>query len=198
MAKVLSLSMALILPGDLLISEVMSNPAAVSDSNGEWFEVYNTRSEAIDLNGLIIRDLGSNHHAISNSETLLLPAYSYYVFARNDDSASNGGLLSDYVLSGFSLGNSSDAIILEYDQQLIFSLQYSNNPIFNTAGNSAEWQPSGYQLTDSAFRYGDGDIGSPGSGDLAAAPSEVPLPAAVWFMGSALIGLASIKGKHRH
>ena len=32
---------------DLLISEVMVNPAAVSDTRGEWFELYNPTTEEI-------------------------------------------------------------------------------------------------------------------------------------------------------
>src|SRR5262249_54517288 len=39
-------------PGDLVITEVMANPSAVSDTTGEWFEVYVNRD--IDLNGLQI------------------------------------------------------------------------------------------------------------------------------------------------
>ena len=44
--------------GDLLISEVMANPAAVSDSNGEWFELFNASLHSIDLNGLTISCFG--------------------------------------------------------------------------------------------------------------------------------------------
>ena len=34
---------------DLLISEVMANPAALSDARGEWFELYKPTTEAINL-----------------------------------------------------------------------------------------------------------------------------------------------------
>ncbi|MBI5608222.1 MAG: lamin tail domain-containing protein [Deltaproteobacteria bacterium] len=37
--------------GTLVITEVMVDPDAVSDSKGEWFEVYNPTTEAIDLTG---------------------------------------------------------------------------------------------------------------------------------------------------
>ena len=41
----------------------MQNPAAVTDANGEWFEVYNPMSVAADLNGLSIQS-GSGSHVI--------------------------------------------------------------------------------------------------------------------------------------
>ena len=62
-----NLSHAAVTTGDLLITEIMANPAAVSDSNGEWFEIFNTSSNAINLNGLIIKDNGSNLHIIDHS-----------------------------------------------------------------------------------------------------------------------------------
>ena len=39
---------------DLLITEVMVNPSQVSDTNGEWFELFNPTTDAIDLNGIFI------------------------------------------------------------------------------------------------------------------------------------------------
>ena len=36
--------------GDL-ISEVMADPAAVSDFKGEWFEVYNNSGSVVDIDG---------------------------------------------------------------------------------------------------------------------------------------------------
>ena len=48
----LTLSAASISPGDLIISEVMADPKAVSDTYGEWFEVHNLTGNSLDLNGL--------------------------------------------------------------------------------------------------------------------------------------------------
>ena len=42
-----------LLPGDLVITEIMANPAG-SDSGNEWFEIYNASSEAITLTGLTL------------------------------------------------------------------------------------------------------------------------------------------------
>ncbi len=34
---------------DLIITEIMQNPSAVEDANGEWFEIYNSGSSPVDM-----------------------------------------------------------------------------------------------------------------------------------------------------
>ena len=41
--------------GDIIVSEIMQNPAAASDNLGEYFEIYNTTAANVDLEGLSIR-----------------------------------------------------------------------------------------------------------------------------------------------
>ena len=36
------------------INEIIQNPSAVSDANGEWFEVYNPTGSGIDIEGWTI------------------------------------------------------------------------------------------------------------------------------------------------
>jgi hypothetical protein len=57
---------------DLLISEIMVNPAALSDARGEWFELYNPTDDEINLRALILGDDGSDRHRIE-SDLLILP-----------------------------------------------------------------------------------------------------------------------------
>jgi hypothetical protein len=99
-------------PGDVIINEIMQNPKAVSDTNGEWFELYNATAAAIDLNGWTIRDLGSDFHRILAGGPLWLSAHGYLVLGRNANPATNGGVTVDYQYSNFILGNDADAIIL--------------------------------------------------------------------------------------
>ncbi|MEH6556531.1 MAG: lamin tail domain-containing protein [Oceanicoccus sp.] len=148
--------------GDLLITEVMANPAEVSDSAGEWFEIINTTADDIDLNGIILLDNGSNQHTVVSDAALLLQSGAYFTFGRNGDSSINGGYQTDYTYSNFTLGNSSDAIILTTATTEIDRLLYSGS-VFSQAGNSAELTPSGFALTASEFIFGLGDIGSPGA-----------------------------------
>ena len=54
-------------PPAVVISEVMRNPAAVGDSNGEWFEVHNTTAAPVNLAGWTITDDASDRHVIKGS-----------------------------------------------------------------------------------------------------------------------------------
>ena len=97
----------------VVITEIMANPASVSDSYGEWFEIKNTTDTIISLDGWTIKDNGSDMHLIQieNQDVAIDPGQ-FFVFARNGNLSSNGGVVSDYVYSGFSLSNTEDEIIL--------------------------------------------------------------------------------------
>jgi hypothetical protein len=184
-----------LLAGELIISEVMANPAAVSDSNGEWFELYNRTDSSIDLNGLNFYDSGSNSHTIS--ESLLIGASSYLVLGRNSDAAINGGLTVDYVYSNFTLSNSSDDIFIDFMGAQLAALSYDNDGVFGVAGISAQWLGNGYGLSPDSFSYGAGDTGTPGSQGSYEIPPQaaVPIPASGWLLASALCSL--LIGKNR-
>jgi len=183
---------------DLLITEIMANPFQVSDGNGEWFELFNPTALAINLEGLTLSDDGSNSNTISTGGPLLIGAGQYFVMARNGDSNTNGGFTADYVYSNFTLGNSGDQII--FSSGLNELLRFSYSASFDVAGQSMELTglpmlEANYALTNAAFTYGLGDIGTPGmAGSFI--PSPVPLPAAAWLFGSGLMGLIGI-GRRR-
>ena len=128
---------ATIQAGDLLISEVMANPSAVSDANGEWFELFNASANSIDINGFTISDDGSNSHQINNGSSLFIAPGAYFVLGRNGDITENGGYTADYVYNNFTLGNSLDQIILSNNTNEIIRLNYTGAP-FGTTGVSAE------------------------------------------------------------
>jgi len=94
---------------DVVINEIIQNPSAVTDANGEWFEVHNPTASAVDINGWTIRDDGSDSHLINNGGPLEVPAGGFLVLAANADSGSNGGVAVDYEYGGgFFLSNSGD------------------------------------------------------------------------------------------
>ena len=45
-----------VMPGDLVITELMIDPAATTDLRGEWIEILNTTDERIDLKGMVVTD----------------------------------------------------------------------------------------------------------------------------------------------
>ena len=80
---------------DLLISEIMANPAAISDTQGEWFELFNPTEESINLRGIELRDDGSNRHRF-DTDLLILPG-EYFTLARS----AAAGFVPDYVYDNF-------------------------------------------------------------------------------------------------
>jgi hypothetical protein len=176
---------------DLLISEVMANPAALSDSAGEWFELYNPTDGEINLRGIDLGDDGSNRHHF-DSDLLILPRQ-YLTLARG----STPGFVPDYVYDNFTLSNSADEIVLRDGLVELLRLDYGSG--FSVSGRSRELQQlpmlaANYGLTLASMAYGPGDIGTPGvagSASLAPppAPSTVPLPAAAWLFVTGLLAV---------
>jgi hypothetical protein len=74
--------------GDLLITEIIYNPKALSDSEGEWFEIYNNSKKTINLKGLVIRR-GSSIKLHQIGSDVNLAVGSYAVLGRTDKATNN-------------------------------------------------------------------------------------------------------------
>ena len=159
-------------PGTVFVAEFMANPAAVSDTVGEWFEVFNSSaSVAVDINGWTIRDLGSNRHVIDNGGPLVIGPRGFLVLGRNGDPTTNGNVPVDYQYSGFTLSNGDDEIqVLDAAEAVIDTVVYDSSVIFN--GSSTTLDPNAFSATSndnlanwcagSTLQPG-GDRGTPGS-----------------------------------
>ena len=156
------------LMGQVIINEIMINPAMVSDASGEWFELYNPTSLPIDLDGWVIRDDFSDSHTITSS--VIIPPNGFVVLGRNADFVTNGGVVVDYQYSNFALGNSGDELIIEDQGSEIDRVDYDLS--FDTSGKSKELSVNHLSdvlndiLTnwcDAVSVFGDGDLGTPSS-----------------------------------
>ena len=159
-------------PPPLVINEIMQNPAAVGDSDGEWFEIYNPTGTAVDINGWTIRDDGSDTHLINNGGPLLVPAGGYAVLGNNANSGTNGGVSVDYSYNGgFFLSNSADELILEdTGSNEADRVEWDGGPAFPdpTGASMSLIDPTldnnvGANWCTASTSYGDGDQGTPGS-----------------------------------
>ena len=175
--------------GDLLITEVMANPAALSDTRGEWFELHNPTDREFNLRGFSLGDDGAKRHSF-DTDLLILPG-EFLTLARS----SNPGFTADYVYDNFILSNSGDEIVLRDGLIELLRLDYGSG--FATAGRSREllqlpMLASNYGLTLASLSYGLGDIGTPGSaGGALPPPSAVPLPAAAWLFITGILAMLS-------
>ncbi len=154
--------------GNIIITEIMANPARVYDSNGEWFEIYNATSHDIDVQGLEIADSGSNYFVITQS--LVISAGSRLVLGRNGKTSENGGVDVDYVYTNFSLVNSGDSIIISQGGVIIDQVNYNSTwPLVVGKSISLDRYHHDGTSNDSAANwcaaqsvYGLGDYGTPG------------------------------------
>lgn len=167
--------------GEILITEIMVNPEAVSDANGEWVEIWNSTDHDLLLNGVILKDAGSNNHVLTSGENLVFPAKAYWVLAKNGDMNTNGGAVVNYIYQNFTLSNTSDQVILlAQDETLVDQVSYGTGwPV--VSGASMELHPD-YQnfggndqpehWWPARIPFGSGDKGSPGKANPVASGLE--------------------------
>ncbi|MEM7394158.1 MAG: lamin tail domain-containing protein, partial [Verrucomicrobiota bacterium] len=87
---------------NVTISEIMYDPVAVSDNVGEWFEIFNKTTNAVDINGWTITDDDDSEiHVINNGGPLILQPDGFLVLGNNGNTNLNGGVALDYVYPGF-------------------------------------------------------------------------------------------------
>lgn len=102
-------------PGDLVVTEFMKDPTAVSDGHGEWIELRVNQSWRLDVEGVTIADFSGASFTLQNGgQGLLLAPGQRYVLGNDADPGTNGGVPVDYGWTGFSLKNSADEILV-YD-----------------------------------------------------------------------------------
>jgi hypothetical protein len=159
--------------GELLITEIMFNPTALSDTEGEWFEIYNNSDHDINLKNLVLKRDDTNIHTIADS--IVFSSGEYFVFARTQTAVN---VSNRYVYgSAISLPNTG-AVLAIYNEgtgtdpgALIFSVNYGavNFPspsgasiILNPNKINADDAISGTSWCTSTSVFNTGDSGTPG------------------------------------
>jgi hypothetical protein len=121
--------------GSVVITEIMTNPAALSDAQGEWFELFNPGPESLDLMGCLIGDGGDAARAIGTS--FVIEPGGYRTVARS----ASPGFAPDLV-AVFSLSNEADDLSLQCDGLTIDAVAYAANQGFAlSAGLSLSLDP---------------------------------------------------------
>ncbi len=162
--------------GDIVITEIMQNPGAVGDNQGEYFEIFNATDAAIDVNGWVISDAGSDTHTIANGGPLTIAPGGYLVLGRNADVSTNGGVSVDYQYADFFLANGDDEVILtDASGVIIDRVDYDGGPMFpdpngasmelvnGLTGDLSLANDLGSNWQTSSSVFGAGDSGTPGA-----------------------------------
>jgi hypothetical protein len=131
------------LAGQLLVSELLFDAAAVADDYGEWFEIYNPSADATyNLLGCAILDGGQNMHIINR--VVLVPPGSYRTFALSAPGGlptTDPGFIPDYVYAGIKFGNDHpDAVMIRCGGAVIDRFDYVA-PTAGQAGHSQSVDP---------------------------------------------------------
>jgi len=171
----------------IVINEIMINPSAVSDTKGEWFEIYNSSTLPVSLDGWTINDGNNDSFTINGA---IVPANDYFVFGRNGDNSLNGGVGIDYVYSGMYLSNNGDALFIYNNEGiLIDAVEYSGIHSFEIPNgcsieliNPTKDNSRGCHWHESTVLYGNGDCGTPGAQNscyqnISETPAAVPFHA---------------------
>lgn len=153
------------MPGDVLVSEVMANPQALSDAQGEWLELANVSGDSVALGGC---SLGEGEPADPTFGPGVTIEHGEFLSVAR---AVDPGFVPDVVMA-LGLRNSVDQVQLWCNGTLIDALSYDSathsltagvslsvSPSFLSAGNNDE--PAAF--CSGAATYGGGDVGTPGT-----------------------------------
>ncbi len=155
--------------GEVIITEIMPNPTAVSDADGEWFELHNPSvTETYELSGCEVSgQVGEEVIVIAGDFVIGPNAYLSFAPASMEDP----GFAPDYAYTeSFAVANNGDIITLSCDGVVIDTVDYDAFPpaagvslnldpdFFDAAANDdgANWCP-GVNV------YLDPDTGTPGA-----------------------------------
>ncbi len=162
--------------GEVIITEIMQNPAQSLDNDGEYFELYNTTTAALDLDGCVIESgTASGPETVDINRTLFVPAKGYIVLARS----ANAPFTPDHVYgTGLNLNNSVDELALKCPQPNgslpdIDRVSYDDGATFpDPEGASMSLNPNrltasqndiGSNWCQATSVFGVGDRGTPGA-----------------------------------
>lgn len=162
----------------LVINEVLTNPGGtIIDTSGEWVEVYNAGSLAVNLQNLLIADSAAAgrrpYHVIASS--VPVAAGGYAVLGATTNTTSNGGVPVDYAYgTAMALANSMDAIkisrvygtdtvTVDRTSYLLASISAKNGisrELVNPALDNANMDGANWADADVAAVYGPGGRGT--------------------------------------
>ncbi len=159
-------------PGDLVISEILANPANVAgqtDATREWFEIANTGAAAFDLNDLGVGRIGAAGAPVQSARCLSVAPRGFAVFARSADPALDGMLPVVHATFRFGLVDTSGDIQITQGQAVLDAVRWASV----TPGVASQLDPGHLNPADNdvpgnfcaaTTAYGDGtNQGTPGA-----------------------------------
>lgn len=165
-------------PGDIVINEFMAATDCGFNSVGEYFELYNTTASAIDIDGWVMEDDGSDDFIFSSSTgTTVIPAGGYLLCAITSNASYFGTVTVDYDYDGYTLANNADELVLRDGSTEICRVDYTDGDPFGTGVSLQLPEGYDYSLADDGVitagefvapdsPFGCGDLGTPGEANI--------------------------------
>lgn len=155
-------------PGDIVVSELMLDPDAVDDRNGEWIELLVRKD--IDLTGLELGHFESGlpvvDHVVEFEDCAHAAAGTYILLATNIDPAQNGGVHPVAAHVPLALSNAAGSMFVGIEGVVLDAVEWSESPAGASIGRvlvpDDPAAPPG-PMCPSTTPYGSGDRGSPGA-----------------------------------
>ena len=153
--------------GKIVINEVMADPSIVLDTDGEWLELHNRGTSAVNIQGWTLAGNNDTNHVIATSVSI--PARGYVVLAKNGNGATNGGVTVGYAYGAMNLANTSDWVSLRDGMgATVDSVAWGTAmPAGSTRGvtdpDADNLDAKGANWHTAAPAYGGGDHGTPGA-----------------------------------
>ncbi len=173
----------------IVITEIMQNPLLLADTDGEWFEIRNAGTTAVDLNGWTIMDSGLDSHVITNGGPLVINPGEYKVLGVNATAMAAEGVTLFYQYAGVLLSNADDELILvDTFAREVDAVMWDGGPVWpDPNGASMAWSGTGdnnvgTNWAESTAVFGTGDKGTPGASNGGA--TGVPTPALATLLGA--------------
>lgn len=170
-------------PGELLVTEFLTDPALGDGTLGEWIELY--IGADLDLNGMTFgKSLDSPYATVSDVACLPILANSYVLIAKSADPAENGGLpVVDWWNPKVSLTNDASNLVVGVQNKLAMtSTELDATAWATTADGKARQFPAQLvpaavpfdttinddptQWCDASQPFGLGDLGTPRAENL--------------------------------
>jgi len=118
----------LIVPGDIIITEILYDSSQVPDARFEWFEVFNPTDIAVNMRTWLLRDQPSSTQDIAVvNDDVIVPPGGFAVFCRTLSANLNGGVVCDYEYGHLNLGNTTDQLILDFDGTIVDEVWYDED-----------------------------------------------------------------------
>ena len=172
--------------GEVIVTEIMQNPFALMDVDGEWFEIHNpTLGTSFQLGGCSFE--GATDVGFTIDVDMVIGPGEYLVFST--DAMVDQGFVPDYqwIDADYNLTNTSDLVRLSCNAVVVDEVAWDDGATFpDPNGQSMSLDPGSYDAVDNddganwceaTTPYPTGDFGTPGADNpvCGAGPVDYPI-----------------------